>query len=103
MPCAIVAPEHALERNVTDECGSSFSIRYAARAAGAYIERWQRTSSQVGQASTSPDPHWMGVCGLPSPDPKESPITTMKRSTTFTSRFAVTDEPSVKLTVSLVG
>ena len=30
-------------------------------------------------------------------------MTAMKRSTTLTSRFAVTDVPSLSITVSLVG
>ena len=68
MPWAIVAPEHARERYVTDECGSCSSMIRAARADAAYIERWQRTSSQVGHAITESEPHWMKVCGSPSPE-----------------------------------
>ena len=45
----------------------------------------------------------MKLCGLPSPEAYESPITTMKRSTTRTSRFAITVAPSLSVTVSFVG
>ena len=68
MPWAIVAPEHALDRYVTEECGSCSSRMRAARADDAYIERWQRTSSQVGHDSTVSEPYWMNDCGVPSPE-----------------------------------
>src|SRR5215218_5729059 len=99
----MVAPEHARDRYVTEECASDVSRIRAARAEDAYMERWQRTSSQVGHSSTTFGALRMNVFGSPSPEAYESPITTMKRSTTFASRLATRVEPSLSVTVSLVG
>src|SRR2546427_13265405 len=81
--------------SVTEVFGSLASMANAARADAAFADRWHRSSCQNRDGN--------GVSGLPSPEARESPIDTTRRSFTVTrsSVKGADTRPEASVTVNV--